>query len=72
MASPLSGNRWGVYNTMSNTSGTYSDYKNDWTGKATEVKANLNVLLNEYFINKTNTSSTYGACSNWTYFYSNT
>ena len=71
MASPLSGNSWGVYNT-SNTSGTYSDYKNDWTGKATEVKANLNVLLNEYFINKTNTSSTYGACSNWTYFYSNT
>ena len=68
MASPLSGNSWGSYNS-SNTSGTYSNYKNDWTGKATGVKANLNVLLNEYFINRTNTSSTYGACSNWTYFY---
>ena len=70
MASPLSGNSWGAYNS-SNTSGTYSNYKNDWTGKATGVKANLNVLLNEYFINRTNTSSTYGACSNWTYFYNN-
>ena len=71
MASPLSGNSWGVFNT-SNTSGTYSSYKNDWTGKATGVKANLNVLLNEYFINRTNTSSTYGACSNWTYYTTNT
>ena len=71
MASPLSGNTWGIYNT-SNTSGTYSNYKNDWTGKATGIKANLNVLLNEYFANSTNTSSTYGACSNWTYFFSNT
>ena len=72
MASPLSGNSWGIYNS-SNTSGTYSNYKNDWTGKATGIKANLNVLLNEYFINKTNTSSTYGSCSNWTYYhYSNT
>ena len=71
MANPLSGNSWGVYNT-SNTSGTYSNYKNDWTGKATGVKANLNVLLNEYFINKTNTSSTYGSCSNWTYYYNTT
>ena len=71
MASPLSGNSWGVYNT-SNTSGTYSNYANDWTGKATGIKANLNVLLNEYFINKTNTSSTYGSCSNWTYYFNNT
>ena len=71
MASPLSGNSWGVYNS-SNTSGTYSGYTNDWTGKATGIKANLNVLLNEYFINKTNTSSTYGACSNWTYYGTNT
>ena len=71
MASPLSGNSWGVYNT-SNTSGTYSSYKNDWTGKTTSVKANLNVLLNEYFANSTNTSSTYGSCSNWTYYNNNT
>ena len=71
MASPLLGNSWGIYNT-SNTSGTYSGRANDWTGKATGVKANLNVLFNEYFINRTNTSSTYGACSNWTYFDSGT
>ena len=70
-ANPIGGYGWGVYNT-SNTSGTYSDDANDWTGKATGVKANLNILLNEYFINKTNNSSTYGACSNWTYFYPGT
>ena len=71
MDNPLGGYSWGVYNT-SNTSGTYSGYANDWTGKATKSKANLNVLFNEYFYNKTITSSTYGACSNWTYFGSNT
>ena len=70
MANPLGGYSWGAYNT-SNTSGTYSDYKNDWTGNTTGIKANLNVLFNEYFLNSTNTSSTYGACSNWTYFYEN-
>ena len=68
---PLGGYNWGVYNS-SNTSGTYSNYKNDWTGTTTKVKANLNVLLNEYFYNKTNTSSTYGPCTNWTYYYNNT
>ena len=68
---PLGGYSWGVYNS-SNTSGTYSNYKNDWTGTTTKVKANLNVLLNEYFYNKTNTSSTYGPCTNWTYYYNNT
>ena len=71
MASPLSGNSWGAYNT-SNTSGTYSESKNDWTGKATGIKANLNVLLNEYFANSTNTSSTYGSCATWTYFLNDT
>ena len=68
---PLGGYSWGVYNS-SNTSGTYSNYKNDWTGTTSKVKANLNVLLNEYFYNKTNTSSTYGPCTNWTYYYNNT
>ncbi len=58
---------WGMYNTT-NTSGTYSNYKNDWTGNTTGVKANANVILNEFFYNKTNTSSTYGACSSWTYY----
>ena len=71
MANRIGGYSWGAYNS-SNTSGTYSNYKNDWTGKATGVKANLNILLNEYFLNKTNTSSTYGSCSNWTYFQSHT
>ena len=71
MTNPLGGYIWGEYNS-SNTSGTYSNYKNDWTGNTTGIKANLNVLFNEYFLNSTNTSSTYGACSNWTYFYSNT
>ena len=59
---------WGAYNT-SNNSGTYSSYKNDWTGNTTGVKASANVLLNEFFYNKTNTSSTYGSCSDWTYYY---
>ena len=63
----LGGYSWGVYNTDSST-GTYSGCENDWTGKATKSKANLNVLLNEYFYNKTDTSSTYGDCVNWTYY----
>ena len=54
---------WGVYNTT-NTSGTYSSYKNDWTGNTTGVKANANVLLNEFFYNKTDTSSTYYSNNN--------
>ena len=68
-ARTLGGASWGVYNTDSST-GTYSGAANDWTGKSTTSKANLNVLLNEYFYNKTGTSSTYGDCANWTYFYS--
>ena len=64
----LGGASWGVYNTDSST-GTCSGDANDWTGKSTTSKANLNVLLNEYFYNKTETSSTYGDCANWTYFF---
>ena len=67
MANPLGAFSWGAYNS-SNTSGTYSGYANDWTGNTTGIKANLNVLFNEYFLNSTNTSSTYGSCANWTYF----
>ena len=66
----LGASSWGMYNTDSST-GTYSGYDNDWTGKSKTSKANLNVLLNEYFYNKTSTSSTYGDCANWTYFYIN-
>ena len=58
---------WGAYNTT-NTSGTYKNFKNDWTGNTTGVKANANVILNEFFYNKTDTSSTYGSCSSWTYY----
>ena len=63
----LGGASWGIYNTDSST-GTYSGYDNDWTGKSKTSKANLNVLLNEYFYNKTRASSTYGDCANWTYY----
>ena len=66
----LGASSWGVYNTDSST-GTYSGYANDWTGKSKTSKANLNVLLNEYFYNKTDTSSTYGDCANWTYYNDN-
>ena len=66
-ARTLGGSSWGAYNTDSST-GTYSGYANDWTGKSKTSKANLNVLLNEYFYNKTSTSSTYGDCANWTYY----
>ena len=71
IANTIGGYSWGAYNS-SNTSGTYSNYNSDWTGNTTGIKANLNVLFNEYFLNSTNTSSTYGACSNWTYFSTNT
>ena len=68
-ARSLGGYSWGVYNT-DNSAGTYSGSANDWTGKSKTSKANLNVLFNEYFYNKTDTSSTYGDCSNWTYYHS--
>ena len=68
---PIGAYSWGAYNS-SNTSGTYSGHANDWTGTTTGVKANLNVLLNEYFYNKTDTSSIYGPCTNWTYYSTNT
>ena len=67
IANPIGAYTWGVYNS-SNTSGTSSNYANNWTGKNIATKANLNILFNEYFINRTNTSSTYGACGNWTYY----
>ena len=62
---------WGAYNT-SDISGMYSNSSNDWTGNTTGVKSNLNILLNEYFYKKTNTSSAYGICSAWTYYGNNT
>lgn len=58
-ANPIGNYSWGVYN---NSSGTVGGYSNDFT------KGNAKIILNEYFYNKTNTSSTYGNCENWTYF----
>ena len=66
-ARSLGGYSWGAHNT-DNSAGTKSENANDWTGKSTTSPANLNVLFNEYFYNKTDTSSTYGDCANWTYF----
>ena len=51
---------WGVYDV-----GAVS---NDWEGGNTGSKPNLNILLNEYFYNKTDTSNIYGNCSTWTYY----
>jgi len=80
MANPLSVNSWGAYTTIANqNNGTYANYTSDWIGNRGTLDtsddtspANLNVLLNEYYFNKTNTSNTYGSCSNWTYYYDNT
>jgi len=67
----LMSSTWGIYNTNA-TSGIYSNYKNDWTGNTTGVKANLNLLLNEYFYIKNSVSSTHGTCNNWRYYLSDT
>ena len=56
---------WGNHNS-SDTNGTYSGYSNDFT------RGNLNILLNEYFYNKSDTSNNYDNCSTWTYYYNNT
>ena len=65
----LGGYSWGVYNNAIKN-GNYSNYQNDWTGKQYTTPSNLNILLNEYFYNKTSSSNTYGECSDWTYYYS--
>ena len=65
----LGGSSWGVNNGTDNA--TYSAYNNLWVDSSTPnvPKANLNILLNEYFLNKTDTSTTFGDCSNWNYYY---
>ena len=62
MANQLGSYSWGVTNSASAYT-TYSTYNNNWE------TANANILLNEYFLNATNTSATYGSCSDWTYYY---
>ena len=69
-ANLLNSSAYGAYNNPAD-SGTYSNYGNDWTGGTTTVKANLNVLLNDYFYNKSDTSNNYGNCSTWTYYNNN-
>ena len=61
-ARSIGGYSWGATNTASAYT-TYSTCNNNWE------TASANILLNEYFLNATNTSSTYGLCSDWTYYY---
>ena len=63
-ARPIGSYAWGVTNT-SPTYTTYSKLDNNWE------TANANILLNEYFLNATDTSTTYKSCSDWTYYNSN-
>ena len=64
MADTLTSATWGATNTADAYT-TYSAYNNNWE------TANANILLNEYFLNASNTSTTYKACSDWTYYKNN-
>ena len=72
-ANALAATSWGTYNSAPAYT-MRSSVKNNWDGldsngtttNGTGVPANLNVLLNEYFLNPTATS-TYGECVNWIY-----
>ena len=64
-AKKLTAASWGPYN-ASPAYTTYSNYTNDWTGTTTGVPASANILLNEFYLNPTATS-TYGECIDWTY-----
>jgi len=65
-ANPLTANSWGVYNSSTDMA-TYAGHSNDWTGNTTGVKANANVLLNEFFYTKSWNNTIYGNCGDWTY-----
>ena len=70
-ANELTSAGWGAYNSAPAYT-TYFSYKNDWTGNTTGAPASANILLNEFFLNPTATS-TYGECIDWTYgYYGNT
>ena len=58
---------WGVHNNNL-INGTQESYSTDWSGSNHTTPTNLNVLLNEYFYNKTTTSDKYGNCVDWTYY----
>jgi len=57
---------YGIRNT-SNSSGEYGGYSSDWSGTTEGVKTSANVLLNEYFYNKTDYSEEYKECEDWSY-----
>lgn len=57
---------YGIVNT-SNSSGEYAGSSSDWSGSTTGVKTSANVLLNEYFYNKTDYSEEYKECEDWSY-----
>ena len=63
-ANSIGGYSWGAINTSPDYT-TYQEYNNNW------ATASANILLNEYFLNATDTSTTYKACSDWTYYYNN-
>ena len=63
-ARSIGGYSWGATNTAPAYT-RYSTHYNNWE------TANSNILLNEYFLNATDTSTTYKACYNWTYYYYN-
>ena len=61
-ARSIGGYSWGVTNESPDYT-TYLTYNNNWE------TANANILLNEYFLNYTNTSTTYKSCYGWTYYF---
>jgi len=70
----IGGYSWGNYTRVANqAAGTYAGSANNWVGDSTNSPANTNILLNQYFYNKTNglSTDTYGICQNWTYYSSN-
>ena len=63
-ARSIGGYTWGATNTSPDYT-TYSTHNNNWE------TANAKILLNEYFLNATDTSTTYKSCSDWTYYFYN-
>jgi len=61
-ANSMFSSSWGVKNVVDPI------YSNIWTSSTGQSKANLNILLNEYFFNSTSISNSYGICKEWTYF----
>lgn len=73
-ANKLSPAAWGTYNkTVTELYDTANDNgTTDWTGAKKGVKTNANIILNEYYLNATDTSQTYGKCKYKTTVWNNT